>query len=42
MKDELQAKDNVDKRNFSSQNTSLENNESIPETDSGDLLEEEE
>ena len=41
-KDELQAKDNFDKRDSSSQNTSLENDKSNPDTESDDLLEEEE
>ena len=37
LNNELQAKDNVDKKNSSSQNTSLENDKSIPETESDDL-----
>ena len=39
---EPQAKDNADKKNSSSQNTSLENDKSVPETKSDDLSEEEE
>ena len=41
-KDELQAKDNFDKRDSSIQNASLENDKSNPDTESDDLLEEEE
>ena len=39
---EPQAKDNVDKKNSSSQNTSIENDKSVPETKSDGLSEEEE
>ena len=38
LNNELQAKDNVDKKNSSSQNTSQENDKSIPETKSDDLI----
>ena len=42
LNNELQAKDNSDKKNSTSQNTSQENDKSIPETESDDLIEEEE
>ena len=41
-KNEFQAKDNNDKKDSTSQNTSQENDKSIPETVSDDLIEEEE